>query len=137
MLSAGFVIGGAARVLCQAGIDPGGPILGKERTPTKAEEIREAQERLLEEYAPEFYDFPRKIQGIEAEIERVTADLADKKIDEVVAKVELLPLVREERELQDDPEYLVSQRIARVALTSPAYLAEKRKLTDRFRTRRP
>ncbi len=91
----------------------------------------------MEEYAPELYDFPRKIQGIEAEIERVTADLADKKIDEVDAKVELLPLVREERELQDDPEYLVSQRIARVALTSPAYLAEKRKLTDRFGTRRP
>lgn len=132
VLAAGLILGGASGARGQTRGSPGEPIYGKDHIPTQRARLREAQELLLAEYAPEFYDYQLKLRAIEGEIERTTADLADKKIDEREAKAKLLPWVKAELELQDDPAYLVAQRIARVALTSPEYRARKQKLLDQF-----
>jgi hypothetical protein len=77
--------------------------------------------RPLKEAAPEFRAFQEKLEAIDAKIMKIIENLGRKQIDREAARTELLPLVKEQQEIQSDPEFLVEQRLAQAYFSSPEY----------------
>jgi hypothetical protein len=95
-------------------------------------EMQKAQQRLMKEAAPELYAFQEKQKSIEAKIDKIVASFKSKEIDKETAKENMLPLIKEEQEMQNDPEFLVQQRLAQVYLSSPEYQEKMKNLMAKF-----
>jgi hypothetical protein len=80
-----------------------------------------ARARLLEEAVPELHAFQERLGAIEAKIVKIIASLGQKKIGREAAKEKLLPLIKEQQEIQNDPEFLVEQRLAQAYFSSQEY----------------
>ena len=91
-------------------------------------EIRNAQDRLMKEAAPELYAFQKKLRDIDAEIDEIVGSLAKKEIDKETAKENMLPLIKGQQEVQNDPEFLIEQRLAQTYFSSPEYRAKEEKV---------
>lgn len=131
ILTAGLILGGGVRAYGQMGF-PGGQLSfpgGQSgQVPPEMAEMRRAQERLMKEAAPEFYAFQDKLRGIEAEIGETVASLARKEIDKGTAREKILPLIKQQQEIQNDPEFLVEQRLAQGYFSSPQYRKKAEKV---------
>lgn len=95
-----------------------------------ARKLHEKAEKLIQEYAPEFRDFQEKISDDEKRISGVVARLGKNEIDADEAKAELLPLVEDEQEIRNSPDYLAAQ----AEYASPVLQSKLRKLVDAFKS---
>lgn len=136
LLAAGLMLGGGA-ARAQMGF-PGGPPFGGPTGPVPPEmaEMQKAQEKLMKEEAPELQAFQEKLKGIEGEIGTVLKSFAAQEIDKEAAKERLLPLLKEEQEINADPDFLAEQRLAQVYFASPEYRAKMEKIMRAFAERR-
>lgn len=117
ILTVGLTLGGGTMV-CGQMVFPGGPAA---QLPPEMAEMQKVQERLNKKEMPEFYAFQEKLRGIETRMGKISASLASKEIDKETAKEQMLPLIKEEQEIQNDPEFLVEQKLAQGYLSSPEY----------------
>jgi peptidoglycan hydrolase CwlO-like protein len=124
ILTAGLILGGAARARGQTGFAgaSGGQV------PSGVAEMQETQDRLMREVAPELYAFQKKLRDIDAKIDGIVAKLSKQEIDKDAAKEEMLPLIKEQQEIRNDPEFLVEQRLSRTYFSSPEYRAKAEKV---------
>ena len=98
------------------------------RPPVNADEMQKARARLFQETAPELYAFQEKLRVIDENVKKIETSLAKKEIGKEEAKENMLPLVKEEQEIRNDPEYLVQQKLAQVYFSSPEYRVKLQKL---------
>jgi hypothetical protein len=87
--------------------------------------------RLMREAAPEYAALQAKLRGLEAQIRKITRSYANKEIDKDAAKEQLVPLLKEETELRNDPDYLAEQRLAQAVFNSPKFQEKVRALQNR------
>ena len=113
MLMAGLILGGGLRAYS---LPPEAAELEKSRAAT----IR-MHRQLMKDTVPELYAFQAKLRSIEAKLKKIEANLAGQVIDRETAKEDMLPLIRQQLEIQIDPEFLVEQRLAQVYFASPEY----------------
>lgn len=119
ILAAGMILGGGGRAHGQIGF-PGQP--PGQPTPEMAEIQR----------AAELYAFQEKLRSIEARIAKISGSLLRKEIGEETAKEKMLPLIKEQQEIQNDPEFLVEQRLAQARFSSPEYRKKVEKTMRAF-----
>ncbi|NNN06287.1 MAG: hypothetical protein HKL90_10340 [Elusimicrobia bacterium] len=133
ILTVGLLLCAAAKAGAQTGFG-GGPMpdgpMG--RLPPEMAELQREQERIVKEADPELAAYQEKIQGVESEIGTVVKRFADKKIDKDRARAELLPLMKEEQELRDDPNFQVEQRLSQAALSSPEFRKKMAKIQEKM-----
>ena len=101
-------------------------------TSPELEELQKKQEQLIKEADPELADYQEKMQGVEAEIAKVTKSFAAKEIDKDEAKAELLPLIKEEQELRDDPDFQAEQMLSQAAFSSPEFQKKMAKISEKM-----
>ena len=94
--------------------------------------MQKAQAQLTREASPEMYAFQERLRKIEEEIGRITASYAQKKINKVEAKAALLPLVLEQRKIQNSPDFLIEQRLMQAYFSSPEYKAKAEAVMRKF-----
>ena len=128
VLMAGLILGGGARARGQMGF-PGGPTA---QMPPEMVEMQKARNRLMKAAAPEFYAFQTKLQAIEAKLGVISQSLAKKEIDKATAKENMLPLIIEEQEIRNDPEFLVEERLAKTYFSSPEYRKKEENVMRTF-----
>jgi len=129
ILTAGLILGGGARAFGQMGF-PGGPQSAGPagQMPPEMVAMQKAQDRLMKEEAPGLYAFQKKLRGIETKIEEAAASFANKEIDKETAKDKMLPLMKQEQKIKNDPEFLVEERLAQVYFSSPEFRAKMEKI---------
>lgn len=131
--SRGYILT-AELLLCAAGARAqtglGAP-MGMPTSP-ELEELQKEQTQLMKEADPELADYQEKMQGVEAEIAKVTKSFAAKEIDKDEAKAELLPLIKEEQELRDDPDFQAEQMLSQAAFSSPEFQKKMAKISEKM-----
>lgn len=133
ILTAGLMLGGAGLAGGQGFSPPGQPFGGASgQAPPEMAEMQKAQARLLKEEAPEFYAYQEKLRVIDEKIGEISASLARKEIDKATAKENMLPLIKEQQEIQNDPVFLVEQRLTQAYFSSPEYREKVGKIMAAF-----
>lgn len=105
--------------------------------PTSPEMVKLQKEQadLIKEADPELADYQEKMRAVNSEIAKVVKSFAAQDIDKDEAHAELLPLIRQEQELRNDPDFLAEQRLSVIVFSSPEFqekmagLQKKRKKT--------
>lgn len=140
ILTAGLMVGGAAAGAQMFG--PGGP-MGQPfggptgQVPPEIARMQKAQEELMKEAAPELFAFQKKLRGVEAEVAAVVKGFAGGEIDKETAKERLLPLLKEQREIREDPDFQAEQRLAQVYFSSPEYRKKMEAIMRKFAPKPP
>lgn len=130
ILTAGLVLGGGLGARGQMGGLP------PDNEPPMVAALKKEWGQLMKEEDPQLYEFQEKIQGIDTDIGKVLKNFAAQEIDKDEARAELLPLIRERRDLTDAPEYLVEMRLADVILASPECKAKINEMTAKYAARK-
>jgi len=117
ILTAGLILGAAGMVLGGLGM-PSIETPSAQLPQTEAK-IQTVQMQLIKEASPELYAFQDRLQKIAVQIGKITKSFAQKKIDKDTARAKLLPLMEEEREIQNNPYFLVEQWLMQVYVSSP------------------
>jgi hypothetical protein len=66
----------------------------------------------LKKENPDLYKFENRISEIHNEIREILIKYADKKMEKSAAKDALVPLMKEERDIRNDPGYLAEQSLS-------------------------
>lgn len=133
ILTAGLILSGGIPAHGQTGFPSGQGLPTGEMSPEMAQ-MHKARMQLIKEASPELYAYQERLRKIEEKISTIKAGFAKKEIGREAAKAEILPLVKEAREIRDDPEFQVEQNLAQAYFSSPEFrrkimssLAKKRK----------
>ena len=129
ILASGLILGGAGLAVGQM-FPPTGGMTGQ--MPPEMAEMQKAQERLMKDVDPELYAFQTKQRIVNAKIEKITTSFAKKEIDKETARESMLPLIKEQQELQNDPEFLVEQRLAQAYFSSPEFQKKMKEVMAKF-----
>lgn len=135
-LSSGLVLGGGL-VAAQMHTTPdmSGMTSPQEMMEMQAS-MQKAQSEMVKEISPELYAFQERLRKIEMQIGKILERLAKEEIDRETARAELLPLVREAKEIENDPDFIVEQRLAQAAYASPRYQKMMEETMLKFKSRR-
>jgi len=129
ILVAGLILGGAGF----AGGQPDGRIgLRPGMMPEGMDEMQREEARLTKEASPEFYAYLERLKRLSAEISKIVQRLANNEIDKDAARNALLPLVTEEKEIQNDPNFSVEQKIVEAVAATPDYRARMQAATQKM-----
>ncbi len=142
VLMSGLILGGMGSVLGQKVLPSDSrPESAPEEVSSEAKELQikmyAEHTRTIREFSPGLYAFQTRLNKIKKEIEIIEKHFAKKEIDQEQAKNELVPLVREEREIENDPDYLAEQKLLQVYLSSPEYRAKVEKTMRTLRPKQP
>jgi len=97
-----LLLGGAWLAFSQTSAPPGAP--------GKAQDIRNALQHVKKQ-SPELYEFEKRLMEIREECQKIGESYAKKEIAKAEAKASLLPLVKEQAEIQNNPEYMVEKML--------------------------
>ena len=67
--------------------------------------------KMMKKESPELYEFEKRLSEIREECQKIGESYAKKEITKAAAKAKLLPLIKEEMEIQNDPEYMVEKML--------------------------
>ena len=127
----GLILCGAQLASGQAKSIPGRSSgQGSQISQAVAEKEQKAWMQLIKETSPKLYAFRKRLRYINDEIRKITEDFAKKKIDKETARQELLPLVKEEKEIRSNPVFLVEERLSPVYLSYPEHQARFKQIMD-------
>ena len=128
ILLSGLILGSAGPGRAQRPPGPDHSAASPFQTPPGWEEVLRERERMIREHSPDLYAFQKRLQKLQAETRSITERLAAKSISRDSAKELLLPLVKEEQQIESDPDYLIEQKLAQVYLSSPSFQAKVNKI---------
>ncbi|NNN07004.1 MAG: hypothetical protein HKL90_13995 [Elusimicrobia bacterium] len=134
VLTAGLLLcAAAARAQMGFGGGPmmGGPMAQMGPTSPEIEKLQKEQTELMKETDPELVDYQEKMQGVQGQIMKVMKSFADKEIDKDEAHAQLLPLLKEEQELRDDPDFQAEQRLSSAVFSSPEFQKRMAKIQEK------
>ncbi len=139
ILTAGIALYAVASAWAQTGFGgtmtsgPMGPMgpMGMPASP-ELEELQKEQAELMKEADPELADYQEKMRSVQDEIGKVTKSLAAEEIDKDEARAQLLPLIKEEQELRDDPGFRAEQLLSQAAFSTPEFQKKMAKIQERM-----
>lgn len=84
-------------------------------------EMQKVQERIMKAADPEFCVFQERLREAEAKIAEVSAGFVRGDIDKDEATSDMIPLLQQERDIQENPEFQAEQRLSQAIFSTPEF----------------
>ncbi|MFH0913538.1 MAG: hypothetical protein V1884_04595 [Candidatus Omnitrophota bacterium] len=72
---------------------------------------QEAYLKTLQQNSPKLYEFEKKLMDIQNQMQQIMMDFQQNKITKERVRALVTPLIKEEIEIRNNPDYLVEQRL--------------------------
>ena len=127
ILTAGLIVVGAGRSSGQMF-----PPTGQGQVPPAMAEMQKAMAELTKETSPELYAFQEQLRSLDEKIMKIVKSFSNKEIDRKAARAAILPLVKEQKAIQNNPDFLVEQRLMQAYFSSPEYQAKAKAIREKM-----